>query len=321
MRLGIGVGIVAWLIARMNVAELLEALRRGAANWPWLVTGCALLLVALLACGLRWQLVLKAQRLQIPGREVFRIFFVGQFFNLFMIGATGGDLVKAFLAARTAGSRKTEAVSSVLIDRIIGLTALAFLAGVMVLLRAGTFFDDPSLRPIGIFILAFAGLMLLAVVAPFSRYGTKNPRFAGRDMLPAPGRRLAAILRRAYEAWIVCRRNPALLCQTFALSLVNHLLAVAACIAFGRALRLHLGIIDYLTYIPVIGVFGAIPLTPGGLGLREGAAVILLAPAGVARPEAVLLSLLLYAGLTVWSLFGGLWFVRSTSRGRREREK
>ncbi len=309
LRLAIGVAIIGWLMARMDIGDLLNALHTGVGNWPWLGVGFVLLLVALLACGVRWKLLLAAQQIRIPIQEVFRIFFVGQFFNLFMIGATGGDLVKAFLTARTAGGRKTEAVSTVLIDRMIGLTALVLLAGTVVALRAGLFFGNPALRPIGVFVISFMTLMVVVVVTPFCRDWLEHPRFAGRGFLPDSAKRVERILRRAYEACFICRRNPRLLSQTFLLSLANHLLAVIACIAFGKALNMPLGWLEYLTYVPVIGVFGAIPITPGGLGLREGAAVVLLGSAGIARPEAMLLSLLLYAGLTIWSLFGGLLFV------------
>lgn len=309
LRLAVGLAIVGWLIARMEIGELVDALSTGLGNWPWLIAGCGMLLVALGACAVRWKLLLKAQQITISMSQVIHIFFVGQFFNLFMIGATGGDVVKAYLVARTVGDRKTEAVSSVLIDRLIGLMALTLLAGAMVAGRPHAFFSDPALRPIGVFVLVFMALMLLVVVLPLSRHWLNHPRIAGRGLLPRPAQRLGRVLRRVYDACYLCRRRPRLLAQTFLLSMANHLLAVAACIMFGQALQLPLAGIDYLTYIPVIGVFGALPITPGGLGVREGAAVVLLGSVGIARPQAMLLSLLLFAGLTLWSLFGGLWFV------------
>ncbi len=309
LRLAVGLAIIGWLIVRMDVGDLFDALSTGVGNWPWLGAGCVMLLVALCACGLRWKMLLEAQQIKIPLRNVVHIFFVGQFFNLFLMGATGGDLIKACLVARTAGDRKTEAVSSVLIDRMIGLMVLTLLAGAMVAWRPHLFFGDPALRPIGVFILAFMALMLVVVVVPLSRHWLQHPWFSGLGFLPHSAKRIEQISRRVYEACFLCRRNPRLLAQTFLLSLANHLLAVTACIAFGKALQIPLAWVDYLTYVPVIGVFGALPITPGGLGLREGAAVVLLGSVGIARPQAMLLSLLLYAGLTSWSLFGGLLFV------------
>ncbi len=309
LRLAVGIAIVAWLIARMDVGDLAAAFSTGLGNWPWLIAGGGMLLVALGTCGLRWKLLLKAQQITISMSQVIHIFFVGQFFNLFMIGATGGDVVKAYLVARTVGDRKTEAVSSVLIDRLIGLMALTLLAGAMVAGRPAAFFSDPSLQPVGVFVLVFMALMLLVVTLALSRHWLKHPRIAGRGLLPRPAQRLGTVLRRVYDACYLCRRRPRLLAQTFLLSLANHVLGVAACIMFGQALQLPLAWIDYLTYVPVIGVFGALPITPGGLGVREGAAVLLLGSVGIARPQAMLLSLLLFAGLTLWSLVGGLLFV------------
>ncbi len=315
LRLGIGVTIVALLISRMEVDNLRDALLTGADNWSWLVLGVALLFAGLITCVVRWKLLLNSQGILLASKDVFQIFFVGQFFNLFMIGATGGDLVKAFLAARSAGGlKKTEAVSTVLIDRSIGLTALALFAGAMVLGRAGLFFKNESLRPIGFFIVGFAVLTATVIAILFSRHWLAHPRFAERVVLPPSAVRIEHALRRVYEAFFVCRRDPALLLKTFALSLSNHMLAVLACVAFGRGLALEMAWLDYLTYVPIMGVFGAIPITPGGLGLREGVAVVLLATVGIAKPGAVLLSLLLYFGMMVWSLFGGLLFLVRRSK-------
>ncbi len=309
LRLTIGLAIVAWLLSRMNLGQLRDALNTGLDNWPWLVVGVGVLFVSLMSCMARWQRLLTAQAIRLPFTTVLRIFFIGQFFNLFMIGATGGDLVKAFLVARTVGGRKTEAVSTVLIDRAIGLTALAWLAGIGVLARAGPFWNHERLRPVGLIILGFACLTVVLIGGLFGRDWLAHPRFAGRGILPSSAIRIEQVMRRVYEAFFVCRRDPGLLVHTFALSFANHLLAVVACMAFGYALSLPLGTADYLVYIPIIGVFGVIPITPGGLGVREGMAVILLTVAGVTRSEAMLLSLLLYFGMMFWSLLGGIFFV------------
>jgi uncharacterized membrane protein YbhN (UPF0104 family) len=79
----------------------------------------------------------------------------------------------------------------------------------------------------------------------------------------------------------------------------------------------RLPFVDFLTAFPVINAVAAIPLTPGGLGTREATAKAVLNHVfGVAEADALLLSLLVYGSVLVWSLFGGIVYMASGFRGR-----
>ena len=93
----------------------------------------SLLLVGLALClgVVRWRIVLKAQGLDLSLARATRISFVAQFFNSFLLGSTGGDLIKAYYAARETHHRKTEAVTTVFVDRLVGLWAMLLFAGMM----------------------------------------------------------------------------------------------------------------------------------------------------------------------------------------------
>ena len=78
-----------------------------------------------------------------------------------------------------------------------------------------------------------------------------------------------------------------------------------------RALEMPLAFTDLLAVFPIITVLAAVPLTPGSLGVRETLYVQLLHPFGILPGPALMLSLLGYLAATVWSLFGGLLFLRS----------
>ena len=47
----------------------------------------------------------------------------------------GGDLMKAYYAARETHHKKTEAVTAVFVDRLVGLWAMLLFAGAMMLLN------------------------------------------------------------------------------------------------------------------------------------------------------------------------------------------
>ena len=88
---------------------------------PWaLIVSPLLVGLALLFGVVRWRIVLAAQGLHLPLGRATRISFVAQFFNSFLLGSTGGDLIKAYYAARETHHKKTEAVTTVFVDRLVG---------------------------------------------------------------------------------------------------------------------------------------------------------------------------------------------------------
>jgi hypothetical protein len=82
----------------------------------------------------RWRVVLRVQGLELGFGRTLEISLIAQFFNAFFLGSTGGDLMKAYYAARETHHKKTEAVVTVLADRLIGLVSmLAFAGGTMLI--------------------------------------------------------------------------------------------------------------------------------------------------------------------------------------------
>lgn len=279
-------------------------------NWPLLALGIVTFFGCLLLCMARWRLLLLAQGLELSWGQTWSILFIGHFFNAFMFGATGGDVVKAYYAAKQTGHKKTEAVSTVFIDRVMGLAALIILAAAVMLFRLRFFLSEEPLR----YALAFIGILAVGAVLGFAsmfcmRGLMTRSRLFRRVLETGVGHQFY----RAYESFYVCLTHPALLLKTFALSLANHLLLVVMMYCLGLALSIELGFVAYLTVGPTINTIGAIPVTPGGLGLREYAAVTYLGVLGVAAAQALPLSLLIYATMLFWSLFGGVVFLFYTS--------
>src|ERR1700683_2934928 len=136
---------LAWSLGPQDLWHTLRLVHSAAFLGSLLLVGLALFL-----CVVRWRIVLEAQGLHLPLGRVMRISFVAQFFNSFLLGSHGGDLIKAYYAARETHHKKTEAVTTVFVDRLVGLWAMLLFAGVMmapnyVMLRASRDVGLPSL--------------------------------------------------------------------------------------------------------------------------------------------------------------------------------
>src|SRR5208282_3399308 len=124
--------------------------------------GALILSTALWGFGLwlgvvRWRLVLETQGLHLSLGRATWISLVAQFFNSFLLGSTGGDLIKAFYAARETHHKKTEAVTTVFVDRVVGLWAMLFFAGAMMIPNYKMLTASRDVGVPALFILAMLG--------------------------------------------------------------------------------------------------------------------------------------------------------------------
>ncbi|NQT94102.1 MAG: flippase-like domain-containing protein [Lentisphaerae bacterium] len=314
---GTGSPEIMWTARTVRPAGLVllgESFAVAGRNWPWLVLATLAFAVCLNSVVVRWKWILAAGGLDLSWGRVWTLMFIGHFFNAFLFGATGGDVVKAYYAARETGHRRTEAVATVFIDRVTGLFALLILASITMGLRFRFFMAHAWTRYALVFIGAVTVGVILGLVALLQ----------AKRLLPiitriAMFRRLSEstfgqVFARTYNMFYLCLTHPALLAKTVAISFSNHLLLVLVICAIGRAMLLDITFMDYLSLGLVVNVIAAIPVTPGGLGVRESAAVIYFGLVGVSATRALPVSLLVYAISIFWSLVGGIVFLLHTGR-------
>ena len=119
---------VAWTHGPAALLQTLRQLEPVAGGLSLLFMGLTLLLGML-----RWRMVLHVQGIDLSVGRAAEISLVAHFFNSFLLGSTGGDLMKAYYAARETHHLKTEAVMTVVVDRLIGLLSMLLFAAVMML--------------------------------------------------------------------------------------------------------------------------------------------------------------------------------------------
>jgi uncharacterized protein (TIRG00374 family) len=245
------------------------------------VDGNALLLAFLLyASGLlvtlyRWHILMRAQNLPITGRTTLRIGLLGFFFNTFLPGSVGGDLVKAAAVAREQ-SRRAVAVATVIMDRAIGLWSMvafvALLGGAYWL--AGLLDDSAASRAKGIVMAAIIIVGIsLAVWVLMSLVIRKGGDSVGHRL-----RRVPRIGNLAAEFWHVARMyrsRQGSIALAIGLSWLSDLVFAVAYYCCGLTLWDGLPnnplptLAQHLLIVPVSSVIAAIPLFPGGAGINE----------------------------------------------------
>jgi hypothetical protein len=140
LKYAIGFGLLAFVIWRSwddkvqpndNVIPGLKTVLQKSPDWANVALAAGLIAMVMGLQFYRWYLLVKAVGLPFTKWNALRLGLVGYFYNIFLPGAIGGDLVKAFFIARDHPTRKPVAVATVLIDRVLGLFGLVLLASVV----------------------------------------------------------------------------------------------------------------------------------------------------------------------------------------------
>jgi glycosyltransferase 2 family protein len=298
---------LAWTKGPQDLWHTLQLAHPGA-----LVLSTTCVGVAIWLGVVRWRLVLETQGLDLPLERATRISLVAQFFNSFLLGSTGGDLIKAFYAARETHHLKTEAVTTVFVDRLVGLWAMLFFAGVMMLPNLNMITHHRDIGVPSLVILAM--LVTLTVVLSLAFWGGVSKRFPrARHYL----RRLpkGPLLERSLDSCRQFGKAKAFLAKSVALSLVLNLIWVLQISILGAGLDLAIPFTPLLVIVPIIFCISALPITPNGLGVRENLFVFMLGVLAISGTGALSVSLLASAQGLFWSLIGGVVYF-----GVREKE-
>lgn len=294
---------------------------------PMMLWGAVLIFpITFLITTIRWHALLKALEIEIPHTRVFVINMVGAFYNTFMPGSTGGDLLKAYYASKQT-THRARAVFSVLVDRIIGLMALIVMGGAMAALQyfsAAT--NDDATQACGQVALGSALIIAAAVVGLVVIGYPAIRRVLGVDYilkrLP-----LQKHVQHVVDAMRIYRTRPGLILGSLIVTLPVHVTVVVSAMLIGKAFGLPLPAFYYFVVVPVVVLAGALPLAPQGAGVMEFFAIHLTGQYGTPVAQAFVLTMAIRIVQILWNLTGGVFVLRggyhaptSTEQEELERE-
>jgi uncharacterized membrane protein YbhN (UPF0104 family) len=286
-------GLLAYLlIFQLDLSALWSTVRR--ARWSYLAVAGLLMIVGTALRALRWRALLRPLEIDVPLSRLIYLYFVGSFFNIFLPSGLGGDAVKMAELARLT-KRTPEAVGTTLVDRATGLWVLFVLA-----LLALPF--SRTLLPAGWLPVVGVGAAV-GVLGGWAVMGTPLLPWLGRK-IRLPGQEK---LERFYDA--VARLGYPALGRACLVSLVFDSLLIAFNVLIARGFDVQLPLGVFLLFTPIISFSLTLPVSIGGLGVREQTYALLFGALGVTEEAAVAMSLTNYAlsNLLV-GLLGGVWY-------------
>lgn len=272
LKISIAVLLIAWMIntGRLDPRNLAAAFRR-----KDLLMGAALLFYGQITItGIRWYLLLRSQKIRIPFRDTMALNFIGTLFNTVIPGAVGGDVMKGYYLSRRAPGQRALAVTTLFVDRILGLMALMMMPLIAVLWNFEMIAGKPALKALlGIaaggvaagvigFVLALSlGTRILTITGPLAaRY------------------RPAQVLQKVLISVMQYQHHGGTIMTAIGLGLINHLMGIYAFLLCARAISdTDLDLQRFLLIVPLGLVTTAIPVSPAGVGVGQAAFFTLFA--------------------------------------------
>jgi len=299
--------LLVWFLFRfrdVSSTSLLEVVDDP--DWALLGLAVAVFATSAVAGAVQWGWILRVAGLGTPWREMIRLYFVGMFFNNFLLGNVGGDAVKVFDLGRREG-RTVKVFSGTALDRLVGLCALTVLALAAFGLAAAWGLSLPSVMALVLALVVWSGGLAVLLSGRVSAV-------AARALARLPWPAVAERFDQFVSEFRLFRRRPAWLGRLFLLATGVQALRVATHVLIVAALGIELDgerILQLFVLVPLLGILIALPVSLNGLGLREVAAAELFVATGVVAldSQAVAVEFMAYLVQVLVSLVGGVLFL------------
>jgi uncharacterized protein (TIRG00374 family) len=300
LQLLVTVGVLFWVFHDpAKRAQMLIALR--AADYRWIIAAILAYAVVEFAAAFRWHVLLRVQGIRLSLGRTFALFFIGMFYNQFLPGGTGGDIIKTYLLLKETPGKGPGALLAVLFDRMIGLIALISITGALIGLRYNWLSQTPEtsrLLWVLLIVLGSSILMLVTtfVISGFNLLHSLPHRFPFREKLIE--------LSSAYHLYAHHWRATLV---GFGASLVAHLATFTTFLFVAYAFRAGVSVLDFFAVMPIERTISSIPISFSGVGLREKVFQVMLhGLCGVPEAVAVLIGSMSFLVMLICSMPGGV---------------
>jgi glycosyltransferase 2 family protein len=299
LRLPVSLGLLAFILGQIDLGAAMATVL--GVSLPLLFVVLVLLAVDRVLSAYRWYMLLPHAHGEIGLWRLLRLVLVSTFIGYFMPGTVGIDAVRIYGLSRMAGDLP-QAVSSVLLERVLALLALvALVLGGLAVAPTGLPDSIGQTAWLGLACLVLGGWMLM------------DPRMRRLTRALLAPKALDGVRRRlgeVYAALDVYRGRPGLMLWALVVALAFQLLRVLIVYTAAQALGAPTALVHFVAIVPIIFFVTLLPISVAGIGVQEAAFVYLFGFVGMPAETALPLSLVMHGAAFVSVLPGGLFYWR-----------
>jgi uncharacterized protein (TIRG00374 family) len=302
LRLVVGVALLIILARMVDFHELGRVLVSAQAYF--LVMGLLAIILNFLLKTYRWASIVWSRVPDISFGDLIRFNLVSMFFAVFLPGSVLPDVVRIYQVSKQT-SKLNSAISSIIVDRIIGnlstaiATVVAFLALQQTcLIQVGSFFSYGIL-----------GFLLVSLGAPFALQSSNLIAGMRRLFRRFARMKLFRKVWDMYEDFLSYQNEYSLMLKALSISFLNLLLAVFEFYLIALAFSAEPSIGYYLIFVPLAIFLAMLPVSLGGVGVLEATMVFFFSKVGMSAEMCLGIVLVRRSLLLLFALPGGMFYI------------
>jgi len=314
LRITISAGILFYLFKTQfkNFVDVASALRESGVNYWLIALSLAMYWVGIYLMVLRWKILLCTQKISASQPFLLGSYLVGCFFDNFLPTSIGGDIYRIYDTSKLKNSSIMKAGSIILVNRFIGFMsmviylvfalAMGFVKTSHVEFMMGKWKVSNQLLSILIIVLFILAVFIIFMML-FPDFFKLNKLFRKTRFIHIWEDKFKQI----YDTLKEFRKFKVILFINMVLSLVLQLALILNCYYVGRAFGISQpSLIGFIFVFNISGILSMIPISVGGIGVREGAFVILISALGASKNIATIVSLVLLVIILIPGVAGGI---------------
>lgn len=300
LRLLLSLALITFITTMVEINRLVDII--SSIVIPFLFIALFLDILERIVLAYKWKVLLSVKGVNISLLRAIKICFVSTFVGTFVPSSVGGDIFRAY-GLYKHGVNPYEAISSVLVDKIIGLLSSLIMVAASILIYLKIMHNTTSVLQSVIITLVIFGIFLFVILnRPIMHLFIINLEFIGLQ-------RLQKQIQTLYDAFIDYKTHKSVVFYVLVLSFLFQLIRVLITYSGSLSMNQRIDIVYFFILVPIIILATLLPVSVGGIGVREGAFVFFFSQVGMTATEAFTLSLLLYAVSMVTILPGGVIYV------------
>jgi len=296
LRICLSCGIIIYLSRLVDLERITLMLPMMQIQYVWFAI--FLIFLTTLVVSMRWSLLLSHFKIKQTILDSWRYYLVGGFYGIVLPGMIGEDVVRLGLSSRRHAKSKVLIASSIFFERACGILVLMLLASIGAIIVPVLLEGNQQLVHLiigialgSIFLFAFC----LFLIKIFRLSSLKNSQYVSHW-------KTQAMTMLGYIRNLPLRT----LFVFFLLSIIAQFLDIVGCFLLSRAVHIHQPLSIFILIMPLAYVMTILPISIGGLGVREGVLTYFLVKVGVVVSDAVLLSLMIYLSRVLVGVIGGV---------------
>ena len=301
LRIFISLLLLSYLIIRNwgNFGEIFKILK--SYNAFFIVAALSLYMLGIFVEMLRWEILLRANGVYISKGFLFQSVFIGYFYSNIFPTNVGGDIYRGYDIHKNKNVPNDKNISSIVVERFIGM-----FSGTVYLVIS--FFSVYKYLGISIVII----LSILPVLGLLLFFILIKPEVFKVNVIFKKIRFLSKFEGK-YDDFLKnfksYKNKFRFILYSFIYSLIGQMVFFASYYMVSLYLKMELDFSVFLFIIPIVIIVSNIPISIGGIGIRENTLFILLSKFGVDPARATFFSLLILFVIIATALLGGITYV------------